>query len=94
MPQIFKDLYQYARCITDCTIAEDISLHQAKLEKVRISIERGIGLIKNKYTTLQGAHPISLIKHQDDSDYATIHKIVTVCASLTKLFSSVIRYAP
>ena len=60
---------------------ENPSLHQRKkqLEKqevdcshelsvVRIHVERVIGVLKQKYTILQGTLPINLISH-DDSSY-------------------------
>ena len=34
-----------------------------RLAKVRIHVERVIGLMKNKYTLLQGTLPVSLMKH-------------------------------
>ena len=63
--------------------------YSARLAKVRIHIERVIGLMKNKFTILQGVLPISLIIHQGDTDYANIDRNVTVCAALTNLSSSV-----
>ena len=64
--------------------------YSKKLSKVRIHVERVIGLIKNKYTILQSTLPISLIKHKCDSDYANIDKILTVCAALINVCPSVV----
>ena len=62
-----------------------------RLSKVRIHIERVIGVLKNKYTILQSTLPINLIKHKSDTDYANIDKILTVCAALVNLSPSVVR---
>lgn len=62
---------------------EEVEYSQ-RLAKVRIHVERVIGLMK-KYTILQSVLPVSLIKHTGDEDYATIDRILTVCASLTNL---------
>lgn len=61
-----------------------------KLSQVRIHVERVIGLLKNKYTLLQGRLPISMLKHKDDSDVCNIDRILVVCASLVNLCKSVI----
>ena len=61
-----------------------------RLSKVRIHVERVIGLLKNKYTILQGKLPVSMLTHKNDSEYAFIDKIVTVCAALTNLSPSVV----
>ena len=41
-----------------------------------------------KYIIVQSVLPVSLIKHSGDKDYATIDRILTVCASLTNLSPS------
>lgn len=64
--------------------------YSARLAKVRIHIERVIGHLKNKYTILKGTLPISIVKHEDDNEFAFIDKIVTVCAALTNLSKSVV----
>ena len=61
-----------------------------RLSKVRIHVERVIGLLKNKYTILQGKLPVSTLTHKNDSEYAFIDKIVTVCAALTNLSPSIV----
>ena len=63
---------------------EEVEYSQ-RLAKVRIHVERVIGLMKKKYTILQSVLPVSLIKHTGDENYATIDRILTVCASLTNL---------
>ena len=62
-----------------------------QLSRVRIHVERVIGQLKQKYTILEGPLPVNLIKHKFDEDYATIDKIITVCAALINLSDSVVR---
>uniref|UniRef100_A0A1X7UQV1 DDE Tnp4 domain-containing protein n=1 Tax=Amphimedon queenslandica TaxID=400682 RepID=A0A1X7UQV1_AMPQE len=57
-----------------------------KLSQVRIHVERVIGLLKNKYTILQGRIRVNMLKHEDESNgVCNIDKILTVCASLVNL---------
>lgn len=44
-----------------------------------------IGVLKNRYTILQGTPPVILLKHKHDSDDAFIDKLLTVCAALVNL---------
>ena len=60
-----------------------------ELSIVRIHVERVIGVIKQKYTILQGTIPITLIKDQT-SDTPTLDKIVRVCCALVNLCPSVV----
>lgn len=60
------------------------------LSHVRIHIERVIGVLKNRYTMLQGTLPISLVKRPSDSDITTVDKVMTVCAALCNLGDSVV----
>ena len=55
-----------------------------KLSNVRIHVERAIGQIKC-YKILQNIFPISLLKTSQEEDYATIDKILIVCAALCNL---------
>ena len=60
-----------------------------ELSVVRIHVERIIGVLKQKYTILQGILPISLI--QDESDItSTIDKIVTVCCACVNMCPAII----
>lgn len=61
-----------------------------RLSRVRIHVERVIGLLKQKYKLLEGPLPLNLIKHKSDGEYATIDRIVTVCASLTNLSDPIV----
>ena len=60
---------------------DDVEYSQ-RLSKVRIHIERVIGLLKNKYIILQSTLPVSTLKCNAGSETSLIDKIVTVCASL------------
>lgn len=61
-----------------------------QLSRVRIHVERVIGLMKNKYTILKGPLPVQLLKHSDDTDVANIDKILTVCGALTNLCNRIV----
>ena len=61
-----------------------------RITKVRIHVERVIGLLKNKYTILQAMLPVCILKHKDDTEDAFIDKILTVCAALTNLSPAVV----
>lgn len=63
-----------------------------RLSMVRIHVEHVIGLLKLKYTILQGKLPITLLKKKNDSDYAFIDKIITVCCALTNLSPCIVPY--
>ena len=56
-----------------------------QLSRVRIHVERIIGLRKNKYTILKGPLPTNILKHNGDIDIANVDKILVVCAALTNL---------
>ena len=64
--------------------------YSQRLSKVRIHIERVIGLLKNKYTILQSTLPVSTLNCNDRKETSLTDKIVTVCAALVNLCSSVI----
>ena len=65
-----------------------------KIASVGIHIERIIGLLKNRYTILQGILPLRLLKRIKDeavsATFANCDKIVTACASLTNLGESIV----
>jgi len=52
-----------------------------RLSRVCIHVERVTGLLKQKYTILEGPLPVNLIKHKSDGEYAIVDKILTVCAA-------------
>ena len=61
-----------------------------KIAKVRIHVERVIGLLKNKYTILQGTLPVTFLKRKHDTDTAFIDKVLVVCSALVNLAPSVV----
>ena len=62
-----------------------------RLSRERIHVERFIGLLKQKYTVLERPLPVKIIKHKSDGEYATVDKLVHVCATLTNLCDSVVQ---
>ena len=65
-----------------------------KIASVRIHIERIIGLMKNRYSILQGTLPIKVIKSIKDeaqrSDKSNIDKHVLTCAILVNLGDGIV----
>lgn len=61
---------------------------------IRIHVERVIGLLKNRFTILQGQLPIHTIKslkeEASNAEVASIDKIITVCAALCNLGGSIV----
>ena len=47
-----------------------------RLSRVQIHVEHVIGLLKQRYTILEGPLPVTLIKHKSDREYATIDLFV------------------
>ena len=60
-----------------------------KLTNVRIHVERVIGQMK-RYKILQNVFEISLLKTSQEQEYATIDKILVVCAALCNLQPSLV----
>lgn len=56
-----------------------------QLSSIRIHVERAIGRMKN-FKILQSNLPISLIKRDCETEFATIDKIVFICAALSNLY--------
>ena len=59
------------------------------LSSLRIHVERAIGRIKN-YRILQSTLPISLIKRDNNTEFATIDKIL-ICAALSNLHPPLVK---
>ena len=60
-----------------------------EIAAVRIHVERVIGLLRNKFTILQGILPIKMIMKTDDGTCKLTHTL-TICSALCNLPSSVI----
>ncbi len=67
----------------------EVELSQ-QLARVRIHVERTIGLLKNKFAILKGPIPTQLLKHKGGSEVANIDKILVVCAALTNLSNRIV----
>ena len=63
-----------------------------QLSRVRIHVERVIGLLRQKYTILESTLPINMIMCPENSDISLIDKIVTVCCALCNSCESVIPF--
>ena len=62
-----------------------------ELSNVRKHVERVIGVLKQKYTILQGVLPIALVGNKDTaSSTCTADKLVRVCCALTNLSPSIV----
>lgn len=64
------------------------------MSAIRIHVERVIGLMKNRYTILQGTLPINFIKSRKDealeAEEASIDRILRVCGALVNLGDSIV----
>lgn len=67
--------------------AVDIELTR-KIAHVRIHVERVIGLVRNKYTILQGRLPVDFLINEDG--LPVVDKIATVACALTNMCDSVV----
>lgn len=63
-----------------------------RLSRVRIHVERVIGMVRQKYTILQSTLPINMIMCHVDSEVSTVDKIVTVACALCNHCDSVIPF--
>ena len=61
-----------------------------QLSRVRIHVERVIGVLRQKYTILESTLPISMIRCNSDSNASIIDKIVVVCCALCNCCESVV----
>ena len=63
-----------------------------QLSRVRVHVERVIGLLRQKYTLLESTLPINLLMTHPKDEYSTIDKIVTVCSALCNCCESVVPF--
>ena len=68
---------------------QDVECSQ-KIAKIRIHVERVMGLLKNKYTILQGTLPVTFLKRKYDTDIAFIYKVLCVCSALVNLSPTIV----
>eukprot|EP00795_Rhopilema_esculentum_P016128 gene16128-7489_t len=64
-----------------------------QIANVRIHIERVIGLMKNKFSVLQGTLPLAMVKSQQNEaleEVPNIDKLVTVCGALVNLTTGIV----
>ena len=61
-----------------------------KLSRVRIHVERVIGVLKQKYTIFQSILPISAIMCDSETDCSFIDKAVVICCALCNCCESVV----
>ena len=57
--------------------------------RVRIHVERVIGVLRQKFTLLESTLPINMIMCTHEDDCSMIDKIVTVCCALCNCCESV-----
>ena len=62
-----------------------------KLANVRIHVERMIGLVRNKYTILQGILPIDYLK-TESNEGSLINIIATVCCALVNICDPIVPF--
>ena len=63
-----------------------------QLSRVRIHVERVIGLLRQKYTILESTLPINMIMCDSETDCSMIDKIVNICCALCNCSESVVPF--
>ena len=63
-----------------------------RLSRVRIHVERVIGLVRQKYAILQSTLPVNMVSCTDTDGYSIIDKILTVCCALSNCCNSVVPF--
>ena len=61
-----------------------------RLSRVRIHVERVIGMVRQKYSILQSTLPINMIMCSEEESVSTIDKIVTICCALCNCCDSIV----
>ena len=62
------------------------------LFRVRIHVERVIGVLKQKYTILKSHVPINFMERLEGEPHILIDHIVTVCSALCNCCESVVNF--
>jgi hypothetical protein len=63
-----------------------------KIAHVRIHVERVIGMVRQKFTILNGQIPIDLLICKDDESVTMIDKIGLVCCACVNLCDSIVDF--
>ena len=63
-----------------------------QLARLRIHVERVIGVVRQKYTLLENTLPINMIMCGDGESISTMDKIVTVCCALCNFCESIVSF--
>ena len=63
-----------------------------QLSRIRIHVERVIGLLRLKYKILRATLPINLIMCEAEDELSAVDKIVTVCSALCNCCESVVPF--
>ena len=69
--------------------AKEVSKSQ-KLARVRIHVECLFGMVKQKYTILEGILPVSFTKNDGDSDITVCDKLMVICCLLFNLCKPIV----
>jgi len=62
------------------------------IANVRIHVERVIGLVRQKYTVLQGTLPIDYLSSRSGEDCPLIDRIAHVCCALCNVCDSIVPF--
>ena len=65
-------------------------LESRELARVPIHVERLIGMVKQKYSILDGILPISFIKQGVKSNKSVADKLMVICCALINLCESIV----
>ena len=65
-------------------------LESRELVRVRIHVEQLIGMVKQKYTILNGVLPIGFIKQDVGNDKSVADKLMAICCALVNLCESIV----
>jgi hypothetical protein len=71
-------------------VQENVLTRDRQLSRVRIHVERVIGVLRQKYTILQSILPINMIMCDDTTETSMIDKIVVICCALCNLCDPVV----